>query len=55
MPPCSSGSPGPAACPAYWDLQPFLMFLPLLLILVFHGAWADLIGHIEYWWLSAVS
>ncbi len=41
--------------PGYWDLQPFLMFLPLLLILVFHGAWADLIGHIESWWLSAVS
>ncbi len=36
---------------AYYNLQPFLMFLPLMLIFVFHGAWSSLIGHVENWYL----
>jgi Zn-dependent protease len=41
--------------PGYWNLQPFLMFLPFLLILVFHGLWTDLIDHVLSWWLSLLA
>ena len=34
----------------YYNLQPFLMFLPLILIFVFHGAWSALINHVITWW-----
>jgi len=30
----------------YYNLQPFLMFLPLILILVFHGAWSSFVNHL---------
>jgi Zn-dependent protease len=38
--------------PGYYNLQPFLMFLPFILILLFHGAWASLIDHLETWYLQ---
>jgi len=38
--------------PGYYNLQPFLMFLPFLLILMFHGLWTALIDHVIQWWLS---
>ena len=37
--------------PGYWNLQPFLMFLPLILILLFHNAWSSLINDVFSWWL----
>jgi Zn-dependent protease len=37
--------------PEYYNLQPFLMFLPFLLILVFHNAWSSLINDIINWWI----
>jgi Zn-dependent protease len=36
--------------PQYYNLQPFLMFLPLILILLFRNQWSELIGHIINWW-----
>ncbi len=36
--------------PEYYRLQPFLMFLPFILILVFHNEWSSLIGHVVNWW-----
>ncbi len=36
--------------PNYYNLQPFLMFLPFLLILFFHNQWAELINHVISWW-----
>jgi Zn-dependent protease len=36
--------------PKYYNLQPFLMFLPFLLILFFHNQWAELINHVISWW-----
>jgi Zn-dependent protease len=36
--------------PRYYDLQPFLMFLPLILILLFRNEWAQLITHVISWW-----
>jgi Zn-dependent protease len=36
--------------PEYYRLQPLLMFLPLILILVFHNEWSQLIGHVINWW-----
>ncbi len=36
--------------PGYYNLQPFLMFLPFVLILLFHGAWTSLIDHLITWW-----
>ncbi len=36
--------------PGYYNLQPFLMFLPFILILMFHGAWSSLIDHLIVWW-----
>ena len=41
--------------PGYWNLQPFLMFLPFLLILMFHGLWTDLIDHVLSWWQSLLT
>jgi Zn-dependent protease len=38
--------------PEYYRLQPFLMFLPFILILVFHNQWAELINHVVNWWSS---
>jgi Zn-dependent protease len=38
--------------PGYWNLQPFLMFLPFILILLFHNAWASLINQVLHWWLT---
>ena len=38
--------------PGYWNLQPFLMFLPLILILLFRNQWSSLIDHVFAWWLS---
>jgi Zn-dependent protease len=36
--------------PDYYQLQPFLMFLPFLLILIFRNQWAELLGHVIHWW-----
>jgi hypothetical protein len=36
--------------PNYYQLQPFLMFLPFLLILLFRNQWSDLINHVITWW-----
>jgi Zn-dependent protease len=38
--------------PQYYNLQPFLMFLPLLLILIFHNQWSEFINHIINWWAA---
>ena len=46
--------PGPPAA-GYYNLQPFLMFLPFLLILVFRGAWSDLINHVISWWAGLLA
>jgi Zn-dependent protease len=36
--------------PQYYNLQPFLMFLPFILILFFHNQWSQLISHLINWW-----
>jgi Zn-dependent protease len=36
--------------PQYYQLQPFLMFLPLILILLFRNEWSELIGHVVSWY-----
>ena len=36
--------------PDYYQLQPFLMFLPFILILLFRNQWSELIGHVINWW-----
>ena len=36
--------------PDYYQLQPFLMFLPFILILLFRNQWSELIGHVISWW-----
>ena len=41
--------------PGYYNLQPVLMFLPFLLILMFHGLWTALIDHVIQWWLSLLA
>ena len=38
--------------PQYYNLQPFLMFLPLILILLFRNQWSELINHIINWWAA---
>jgi Zn-dependent protease len=38
--------------PQYYQLQPFLMFLPFILILLFRNEWSQLIGHVVSWWSS---
>ena len=39
----------------YYNLQPFLMFLPFLLILVFHNAWSTLINDVVNWWVQRLA
>jgi len=41
--------------PGYYNLQPALMFLPLVLILVFHNAWSQAIDHIIHWWSARLA
>jgi len=41
--------------PGYYELQPFLMFLPFLLILIFHNAWSTLINDIINWWVNRLA
>ena len=41
--------------PGYWNLQPFLMFLPFLLILLFRGAWSDLVNHLYQRWVTTLA
>jgi Zn-dependent protease len=36
--------------PEYYRLQPFLMFLPFILILFFRNEWGQLIDHVITWW-----
>ncbi len=36
--------------PEYYRLQPVLMFLPFILILLFHNEWSQLLGHVINWW-----
>jgi Zn-dependent protease len=36
--------------PNYYQMQPFLMFLPFILILLFRNQWSDLINHVLSWW-----
>lgn len=38
--------------PEYYKMQRFLMFLPFVLILVFHNQWQDLVGHVLDWWTA---
>jgi hypothetical protein len=40
--------------PRYYEIQPFLMFLPLVLILLFRNQWGELIGHITNWYQGLV-
>jgi Zn-dependent protease len=40
--------------PRYYEIQPFLMFLPLVLILLFRNQWSELIGHINNWYLGRI-
>jgi Zn-dependent protease len=41
--------------PEYYQLQPFLMFLPFLLILIFHNQWSQLLGHVINWWAGLLA
>lgn len=41
--------------PEYYQLQPFLMFLPFLLILIFRNQWSELIGHVIQWWAGILA
>ncbi len=41
--------------PEYYQLQPFLMFLPFLLILLFRNQWAELLGHVINWWAGLLA
>ncbi len=43
------------ALPDYYRLQPLLMFLPFLLILLFHNQWAQLLGHVVSWWAGLLT
>lgn len=36
--------------PGYYNLQPFLMFLPLILILLFRNQWSEALNHLIQWW-----
>jgi Zn-dependent protease len=36
--------------PEYYRLQPMLMFLPFVLLLLFHNQWAQLLGRLIHWW-----
>jgi len=39
----------------YYNLQPFLMFLPFILILVFHNAWSALIDDLVGWYVQLLA
>ena len=39
----------------YYNLQPFLMFLPFLLILVFHNAWSTAINDLQTWYIQRLA
>jgi len=39
----------------YYSLQPFLMFLPFLLILVFRGAWASATNQVFTWYFDILT
>ncbi len=41
--------------PEYYQLQPFLMFLPFLLILIFHNQWSELLGHVINWYAGLLA
>ncbi|MGA8372464.1 MAG: site-2 protease family protein [Acidimicrobiales bacterium] len=41
--------------PNYYQLQPFLMFLPFILILLFRNQWSELINHVINWWYGLVT
>ena len=41
--------------PEYYQLQPFLMFLPFLLILIFHSQWSELLGHVINWYAGLLA
>ncbi len=41
--------------PNYYQMQPFLMFLPFILILLFRNQWSDLINHVINWWYGLVT
>ncbi len=41
--------------PEYYRLQPLLMFLPFVLILIFHNAWSQLLGHVIHWWSGVLA
>jgi Zn-dependent protease len=38
--------------PEYYRLMPSLMFLPFLLLLIFHNQWSELLGHVLTWWAN---
>ena len=40
------------ALPEYYRLQPLLMFLPFILILLFHNQFSELIDHVANWWAN---
>jgi Zn-dependent protease len=41
--------------PEYYRLQPFLMFLPFILLLLFHNEWSQLLGHVINWWAGILA
>ena len=41
--------------PEYYRIQPALMFLPFVLILLFHNQWAQLINHVINWWAGLLT
>jgi Zn-dependent protease len=41
--------------PNYYQMQPFLMFLPFILILLFRNQWSDLINHVINWWSGLIT
>jgi Zn-dependent protease len=41
--------------PEYYRIQPALMFLPFILILLFHNQWAQLINHVINWWAGLLT
>ncbi len=36
--------------PGYYNLQPFLMFLPLILLLLFRNQWIQALNNLIQWW-----
>jgi Zn-dependent protease len=36
--------------PRYYSLQPLLMFLPFIVLLMFHGVWSQALGRVIGWW-----